>query len=144
MVKPLSQKLFLKTFEYVPRLAISLIVENKKKEILLARRAIPPKKGSWHLPGAFVLRGESLAQCVKRITKKELGLAVDLKSAKLVGAFDDLHKDPRGHVVDIIYRLSINKTPTVTEETKEVKFFKKLPPAIGFNHGDTLRALGYK
>jgi ADP-ribose pyrophosphatase YjhB (NUDIX family) len=144
MIKPLPQKVFLKTFENVPRLAISLVVENKKHELLLTQRAIPPKKGSWHLPGAFVLKGESLAQCVKRISKKELGLVLDPERAKLVGAFDDLHKDPRGHVVDLIYKLTISVTPIPTEETKEIKFFAKLPPSISFNHGDTLRTLGYK
>ncbi len=137
-------KVFLKTFEYAPRLAISLVVVNKKNEVLLARRAIPPQIGMWHLPGAFVLKGESLAQCVKRISKKELGLSVDPRRAKLMGVFDDLHKDPRGHVVDVIYKFTISTPPTVTKETKEIKFFRKIPAPIGFNQGDTLHSLGYK
>jgi len=137
-------KVFLKTFDYAPRLAISLVVVNKKNEVLLARRAIPPKIGTWHLPGAFVLKGESLAQCVKRISKKELSLAVDPKKAKLMGVFDDLHKDPRGHVVDVIYKVIISAPPSITEETGEVKFFRKIPASIGFNHGGTLRVLGYR
>lgn len=143
MIKPLSQKIFLKTFDYVPRLAISLIIENKKSQVLLARRAISPKKGSWHMPGSFVLKGELLQNCIKRIILKELGLKINTKSAKLVGVFDDLHKDPRGHVVDVIYKLKINVMPRPTKETKEVKFFTTLPSRIGFNHGDTLRTLGY-
>jgi len=137
-------KVFLKTFEYAPRLAISLVVVNKKNEVLLARRAIPPKIGTWHLPGAFVLKGELLAQCVKRISKKELGLSVDPKKAKLMGVFDNLHNDPRGHVVEVIYKFTAKTLPTVTKETKEVKFFRKIPASIGFNQGDTLRSLGYK
>ena len=144
MLKLLPRKLFLKTFDYVPRLAISLIVENKKREVLLARRAIPPGKGFWHMPGGFVLRGESLQHCMQRIAQKELNLKVNPKTAKLIGVFDDLHKDPRGHVVDIIYKIRIRTMPRLTEETKEVEFFNRLPSPIGFNHGDTLRGLGYK
>ena len=144
MPKLLPLKTFLKTFEHAPRLAISLIVKNKKHEVLLARRAIPPKKGSWHMPGGFVLKGEALAQCMARIGKKELGLKIDSRAAKLLGAFDDLHKDPRGHVVDLIYEITVNTLPVTTEETQEIRFFKKLPAPIGFNHGETLRSLGYK
>lgn len=99
------------------------------------------------MPGSFILKGESLQRCIQRIAQKELNLKVNPKSAKLIGVFDDLHKDPRGHVVDIIYKLKINAIPRQTEETeetKEVKFFNKLPSLIGFNHGDTLRGLGYK
>jgi len=142
--KPLPLKTFLETFKYAPRLAISLVVVNKKGEFILARRAIPPKPGTWHLPGGFVLKGEPLAQCTKRICEKELGLHIDPKSAELMGVFDDLDKDPRGHVVDIIYRIKISTLPTTTAETKEVDFFKKIPRSIGFNHGDTLGAVGYK
>ena len=95
------------------------------------------------MPGSFVLKGESLQNCIKRIILKELGLKINTKSVKLVGVFDDLHKDPRGHVVDAIYKLKINVMPRPTKETKEVKFFTTLPSRIGFNHGDILRALGY-
>jgi ADP-ribose pyrophosphatase YjhB (NUDIX family) len=143
MIKLLSKKKFLKTFDYAPRLAVSLIIENKRTEILLARRAIPPCRGFWHMPGSFVLKGESLNNCIKRIILKELGLKINTKSVKLVGVFDNLHKDPRGHVIDVIYKLKIKAMPRLTEETKEVKFFSTLPPHIGFNHRETLRVLGY-
>ena len=144
MPKRLPLKIFLKTFAYAPRMAVSLIIESKKKEVLLARRAIAPLKGKWHLPGGFVLKGESINECIKRVASKELGLRVNPSSATLLGLFDDLDKDPRGHVIDAIYKLKISAFPKTTEETQELKFFKKLPPRMGFNHAETLRKLGYK
>ncbi len=144
MIKPLPLKLFLKTFDYAPRLAISLVVLNARGEVLLARRAIAPGVGSWHLPGGFILKGESFQQCIQRLVRKELGLKMSAKLAKQTGAFENLHKDPRGHVVDLIYILKVSAAPRPTKETQEIKFFKKLPAVIGFGHGDILRELGYK
>ena len=66
----------------------------------------------------------------------------------LLGAFDDLDGDPRGHVVDLVYGLVIEDPSQIkpTRETSEIKFFDrdKLPKDIGFNHKDTLHRLGYK
>ena len=143
MPKPLPEKLFLETFKYVPRLAVSLIIVNSKGQVLLARRAIPPEFGLWHMPGSFLLKGESIQQCIKRIAMHELRLKVSPTDAKLQNAFDNLKRDPRGHVVDLIYKLKTGKLPRTTSETKEVKFFDALPKEIGFNHGETLRKLGY-
>ncbi len=68
--------------------------------------------------------------------------------AKLIGAFDDIIGDPRGHVVDLIYQIRpglFKKAGPLKAigDTAEVKFFKKLPDNIGFNHKDTLKKLGY-
>ena len=142
MPKLLPLKLFLKTFEYVPRLAISLVVANRNGEVLLARRAMSPKKGFWHLPGGFVLRDESLRRCTQRVVKKELGVTISSTAAKFMGVFENLHKDPRGHVVDLVYKMKID-APRPTEETQEVKYFKKLPSSIAFGHSNILRKLGY-
>ena len=113
-MKTFPQKLpyeqFLKTFELAPRVAVNLLIEGEvcetsrgKKEILLTRRKKPPFAGSWHLPGSFVLKGESLMDCVQRVANEELGLKV--KNATLVGVFDDIDGDPRGHVVDLVYQI---------------------------------------
>jgi ADP-ribose pyrophosphatase YjhB (NUDIX family) len=142
--KLLPFDVFLQSFKYVPRLAVGLLVVNNKREVLLARRAIPPGKGAWHMPGGFVLKGETLQNCIRRVAKKELGLVVKGGSVKLLGLFDDIDKDPRGHAIDAVYEIKSKTIPNTTEETWELKFFKKLPAHIGFNHRDTLRKLGYR
>jgi 8-oxo-dGTP diphosphatase len=145
----LSEQEFLKTFKKVPRLAVNLIISDSDGRILLTRRNIPPFLGSWHLPGSFVLKNEPIADVQKRVAKDELGLKLEEdKDLSLLGAFDDLDGDPRGHVVDLVYGLIVIDSSKIkaTEETLEVRFFDKdkLPKDIDFNHRDTLRELGYR
>lgn len=141
---------FLKTFEFVPRVAVNLLAVRSDGAILLTRRKKPPFAGAWHMPGSFLLKGEPLMECVHRVAKEELG--IDITDVELAGAFDDLTGDPRGHVVDVVYRCRIEKglalrsraRPLVpVGDTEEIRFFKKLPENIGFNHRETLALLGY-
>ncbi len=153
--KKLSYKLFLKSFQFAPRPAVNLLVTRSDAAILLTKRQKPPFAGSWHLPGSFVLKGETLLDCVNRVAKEELGVKVE--NIELAGTFDDIAGDPRGHVVDLVYRCQIKpdqkrpglfgKGPAFPEsvgDTAEVRFFKKLPAKIGFNHRETLIKLGYR
>lgn len=152
---------FLESFKYAPRPAVNLLVVREDGAILLTKRKKPPFAGSWHLPGSFVLKGEALMDCVKRVAKKELGIKIEIEkeNIQLVGAFNDIDGDPRGHVVDLVYRCTLQPTSTLqgsalsnkaeplmrtVGDTVEMKFFKKLPVKIGFNHRETLRKLGYR
>lgn len=145
--KRLSQEDFEKSFENVPRVAVNLIVTDVDGRILLARRNIPPHQGDWHFPGSFVLKNESINEALRRVAKNEFGMdlteEVDLK---LLGNFDDINGDPRGHVIDMAYGIQISDISNImaTAENGEVKFFDKLPENIGFNHRETLEKLGYR
>lgn len=136
---------FLETFEKVPRFAISLIIIDRKGRVLLTRRSIDPERGKWHLPGSFLLKNESLEECQKRILRTELGVDDDSEFT-LVTNSEDLYKDPRGHVIDAIYKLEVNElfVPKPTDETSEIKFFDKIPQDLGFNHKELLTTLGFK
>lgn len=145
----LSEQEFLETFKKVPRLAVNLIISDDDRRVLLTRRNIPPFSGSWHLPGSFLLKNESIADAQRRVAKDEFGFELDEgTNLSLLGVFDDLDSDPRGHVVDLAYGLIIKDYSQIkqTKETSEVKFFDrdKLPKNIGFNHRDTLHILGYR
>lgn len=143
--KRLSQEEFLESFKNVPRVALNLIVTDSENRVLLARRNISPCFGEWHFPGSFLLKNEMIDDAKKRIAKDEFGLDLDNKDVSLLGVFEDLEGDPRGHVIDIAYGMKIddvNKIKT-TKETMEVKFFEKLPGKIGFNHRETLNKLGW-
>lgn len=141
--KKLPYKKFLESFKFAPRPAVNLVIEEDGA-VLLTKRKKSPFAGFWHLPGSFILKGESLMECVRRVAKEELGVAVE--NVKLAGAFDDIAGDPRGHVVDLVYRCHVSQGPTFQPvgDTAEIKFFKKLPDNMGFNHRETLRKLGYR
>ncbi len=141
MIKRLPYKIFLKTFQYVPRLAISLIVKNNRGEILLTKRAIPPMKNYWHLPGSFLLKNETIKSCINRILKNELSLKAKKSPNKFIGVFENINNDPRGHVVDAVYQLRMQKNfkNFKNKESKEAKFFDKLPTGIVFNHRNIIK-----
>ena len=145
-MKKLPYKDFLYSFKLVPRLAINLLIENAKGELLLTKRAISPGKGQWHYPGSFLLKGEKISACLKRIAKSELGINITDYKPDFVGVFENLKTDPRGHVVDLIYRIKIQTNITLkpTQHSRDLKFFAKLPQKIGFNHREVLLEIGYK
>lgn len=144
--RKLSQEDFEKSFKYAPRVALNILVKNKQGEILLTKRAIEPEKGSWHYPGGFILKGETLNKCFERISSKELGIKLDSKKMKLLGVYENIEGDERGHVLDLIYEYKYSDSIVfnLTKETSEIIFFKKLPPKIGFSQKLILNKLGFK
>lgn len=145
--KRLPQKLFLKTFQFVPRLAVNLLIEDGEGKVLLTKRKKEPYQDYWHLPGSFLLKGELLLRCAQRVVMEELDITLEENKLELAGVFDDIENDPRGHVVDIVYRYKIENEVFLIKpigDTKEVAFFGNLPIKMGFNHKETLRKLGFK
>ena len=57
-----------------PLPVIACLVMNEKKEVLLIKRAIEPKKGHWALPGGFIELGESLEAAGERELFEETGV----------------------------------------------------------------------
>ena len=120
--------------KYVPLIAVDGII-IKSGNILLIKRATEPFKDSWALPGGFVELGETLEEAVSRETKEETGLIAE--PLKIVGAYSDPARDPRGHTISIAYLMKVSGgKPKPTEEAKEIKFFalSNLPENLAFDH----------
>src|SRR5579862_7988377 len=98
---------FLESFKNVPRFAISLLIINSSNDFLLTRRNIQPEMGKWHLPGGFLLKNETFTDCITRILDKEIGIRLSV-APTLLFVSEDLDKDPRGHVVESIYKAQIS------------------------------------
>ena len=140
-VQPLPPDEFLRTFTLVPRAAVCLLVRDAEGGVLLARRAAGMSMaGAWHLPGAFVLRGEALDACAARVARKELGGSI--VASRPFGFFENLDRDPRGHVLDLVLEVELDGLPGMTEETDEIRFFRSVPEGLGFHHDRVLRAAG--
>ena len=131
---------FARSFDLAPRLAVCLLVRDAAGGVLLARRgAGMAMAGVWHLPGAFLLRNETLAACAERVARKELGRGI-VGQGRLFGAYDDLEGDPRGHVVDLVFEVTLDGRPMETAETGGIAFFREVPEGLGFGHDRVLRA----
>lgn len=66
-----------------------VIIENDRSEILLVKRAFPPQKGCWDVPGGFIQPRESFAYSVMRELKEELN--VDVKINRVIGVYTDTY-----------------------------------------------------
>lgn len=76
------------------------VVENDLK-ILLIKRNLAPFKGSWALPGGFVLLHESLEEAALRELKEEGN--VDNVYLEQLFTFGDPRRDPRSRVITVTY-----------------------------------------
>ena len=56
---------------------------------------------------------------MKRLAKTEVGINLDVGKTNLLGVFEDLDEDPRGHVIDVIYGLELNDPAGLTNKSKQ-------------------------
>jgi 8-oxo-dGTP diphosphatase len=117
-----------------PGLAVDGVLV-KGREVLLIRRGRPPFEGAWAIPGGFVEVGESCEDAVRREVAEETGLLSRL--AALVGVYSDPKRDPRGHVVSVVYLLAVSGVLPVKagDDAAEARWFPldALPP-LAFDH----------
>lgn len=137
-VKRLNREEWLQAFGLVPRVAVDVLIRQKGR-VLLTKRGREPFVGWWHLPGSFLLKGETLAACVDRVAKDELG--VQVKVFEIVGTFENLEGDPRGHIIDVVCETQIVGEPRAVGDTAQVQWFEKLPEKIGFKQGRIIEAV---
>jgi len=139
--KKLPYKEFLKSFKLCPRLAIELLVENKKGQILLLKRSRPPFKNYWHLPRGFLLKNEPMGNCAKRLSSEELRLELNSKDGEFLGLFETIKGDPRDHILHYTLRFRLKNNQVRPDGEK---FFESLPPKMVPYQKKFLIELGYK
>src|SRR5712671_4565884 len=87
-----------------PSLAVDCVVFDPGGRLLLIRRKPPPFRGQHALPGGYVEYGEATEHAAARELAEETGLVA--ADVSLIGVYSDPHRDPRGHVVSIAYRIA--------------------------------------
>ena len=86
----LSESTFQTIIGATPLVSIDLIVKNAKGEVLLGYRTNRPAQGYWFVPGGRVQKNERLDNAFLRLTKAELGVAIQRASATFMGVFEHL------------------------------------------------------
>lgn len=99
-----------------PRLAVDLII-RVDDGIVLVRRAHEPV--GWALPGGFVEVGETLEEAALREAREETGLEVTLR--RQVHAYSDPERDPRGHVVSVVFEAHATGEPRGGSDAGEAR-----------------------
>lgn len=126
---PLDQ--FLKSFELVPRIAVDLWIKNEQGAVMWIERQSEPFMGKWHIPGSFLLKSETIRECVKRIAKDEINLDLKGSDFKLLWSDEELN-EPRGHVIHLVY--SVRVYGKQVTETDKQKFFFETPADLIPSH----------
>ncbi len=111
----------------------------KDGKILLIKRKNEPFKGKWALPGGFVEYGEKVEDAVVREVNEETGL--DTKIIDIVGVYSDPTRDPRGHIVTVVYLLDIlDGEIKGSDDAADAKFFDLNDlPELAFDHNIILK-----
>lgn len=76
-----------------PLISIDLIVRDDAGLILLGQRLNRPARGFWFVPGGRILKDESLADAFKRLTLDELGVEIEIGSARYLGLYEHFYDD---------------------------------------------------
>jgi GDP-mannose mannosyl hydrolase len=84
---------FLDIIDATPLVSIDLIVEDSQGRFLLGKRLNRPAQGYWFVPGGRIRKNETLADAMARISSTELGAALDINKARLLGAYDHIYDD---------------------------------------------------
>lgn len=100
-----------------PRPVAGLIPVREDGAILLGRRGIEPRVGTWVFPGGFMDVGESAEDAAARETLEEVCLEVEV--GRLVGVYTRLEPG----VVVIVYEGRALGEPSVGHETTEIRWF---------------------
>ncbi|HEY6578524.1 MAG TPA: NUDIX hydrolase [Rhizomicrobium sp.] len=73
---------------------VGAVVWNDRRQVLLIRRANPPRQHEWSLPGGKVEFGETLRAALGREVREETGLAIEILD--LIDVAELIHDEPAG------------------------------------------------
>lgn len=127
------------------KVAVDAIVFGYSKadgvSVLLIQRKYEPFKGSWAIPGGFVLENESLEEAVRRELEEETGIKVNY--LEQLYTFGEPLRDPRQRIIAVAYfglvKASQYQELKASTDAENAKWFsiKKLP-ALAFDHKQIL------
>jgi len=92
-----------------------------RKQILLITRAMEPSKGRLALPGGFVEYNEDPEDAAIRELKEECGIAGSIVDVVCVRG--DPTRDPRKHVVTVVYLVDAEDEPDAGDDAAEAAWF---------------------
>lgn len=122
-----------------PLLAADCVCFDARGRLLLIRRANPPFKGQYALPGGFIDVGETVEDGCRRELMEETGITAGRLT--LIGVYSDPARDPRGHSVSTAFltrvRAPVPKAGDDAASAEWVDDWKRV--ALAFDHDRIVR-----
>ena len=84
-----------RAYRELPRVGVGAVVIHEGR-ILLVKRASPPGKGFWAIPGGLVELGETVREAAERELLEETGISVRARDAFYI--FDFIDRDAEGKI----------------------------------------------
>lgn len=116
-------------------------IRDNQLKLLLIRRAYPPHKGKWALPGGFVNMNESLDEAASRELLEETGVSgVYLEQ---LYTFGKPKRDPRERVITVAYYALIPSDKMQLQAATDADavgwFGMDELPKLAFDHADIVK-----
>lgn len=110
-------------------------IVNRQLQVLLIRRLAEPFRGSYALPGGFVLENESVDDAAHRELQEETG--VEKVFLEQLYTFGEPKRDPRGRVITIAYYALVANSHILrsgTDAADAAWFALDKLPTLAFDH----------
>ena len=104
--------------------AVSALVVDEKRRVLLARRAYEPDAGLWDTPGGFLEAGEEPVDALRRELLEETSLTIEV--GDFVGMFTDRYGDgpSAAEVLNLVWEVRISGgEPNAADDVSELRWF---------------------
>lgn len=85
--------------------------QDEVPSVLLVQRKYDPFAGYWAIPGGFVEENEDPRHTAVRELREETGIQLSNLQTFLIDVFGAPDRDPRGHVVSIVYAYAMEGRP---------------------------------
>lgn len=127
---------FAEVIRLTPLVAIDLIVSLPDRRVLLGRRTHEPARGVLFVPGSRVTKNETLAAAFRRVSREELGLELEIGSARFLGVFEHFYRANRfenagfgTHYVTLAYEVFLQEPPPSLPHDQHGEYFWLTPEA---------------
>jgi len=92
----LDEKEFKEKVRLATLVSFDLLIFDEKGRLLLGLRKNKPAKDFLFVPGASIWKGETFKTAMKRISKSELGIELELGDVECLGTYEHFYEDNFG------------------------------------------------
>ena len=126
--QPLSEEEFWSIYRRVPRLTVELVLIDGDGRVLLTKRATPPCRGLWHLPGGTVRFSDPVVDAVARVARTELDVSTGAVDFLGFIEYPSHYRNGLDHPVGLAFRvLQWSGEVTTSDAASAQGWFLQMP-----------------